>query len=401
MSSSKQIFRKSALALAILAAMPMTAFADNTSAEIDALWQQIDQLNQKVAAAEEWKNPNTLVHMAGFTSVNYESTTTKPNGSFKTGGFSPIFHYQYRDLIMMESELDFQVTESGETEATMEYLTVDLFLNDYAALVVGKFLSPLGSFRQNIHPSWINKLPSAPTGFGHDQAAPNADTGIQLRGGYHFGEVNANYAVYVGNGVAVEVDAGDGEIEMIESPGMGADGDGTKNFGGRFGLFFPASKLELGVSFGSGDVSDREISPATVDTTTGSTAEEVTPAGSISYTNQRSWSMLGADLTYRLNSLDIKAEYTSQTIGANASSAAPNETKFSAYYVQAAYQFAPSKWEVVARYASYTSPKGTNNQLTYGANYVFAANVVAKVAYEDNSLTGMDDRFLAQLAYGF
>ncbi len=398
MSSSKQIFRKSALALAILATMPMTAFADNTSAEIDALWQQIDQLNQKVAAAEEWKNPNTLVHMAGFTAINYENSASVPGGTFKPMGFSPIFHYQYRDLIMMEAELEFKTLESGETEAAMEYLTADIFLNDNAALVVGKFLSPLGNFRQNTHPTWINKLPSAPTGFGHDQAAPNADTGIQLRGGYKLGGIDANYAVYVGNGVSVEIDEADNtKVGKIESPGMGLDADGTRNYGGRFGLFFPDSKLEVGVSLGFGDTSDREIAGAQADTTTG----EVTPAGAITYANKRSWNMLGADFVYRVNGLDVRGEYASQTIGASASSTASASTTLSAYFLQASYKLPQTKWEAVARIGSYTNPEGTNEQTAIGINYIFAANVVTKVAYETNSSTSLDDRFLAQLAYGF
>ena len=60
--------------------------------------------------------------------------------------------------------LDFpeiEIDDAGETETNLEYLTIDWFINDYMALIAGKFLSPIGQFRQNLHPSWINKLPSA------------------------------------------------------------------------------------------------------------------------------------------------------------------------------------------------------------------------------------------------
>jgi hypothetical protein len=73
---------------------------------------------------------------------------------------------------MLESELEISIEPDDDTEAELEYLTIDWFANDYAAVLAGKFLSPVGQFRQNLHSSWINKLPTAPPGFGHDGAAP-------------------------------------------------------------------------------------------------------------------------------------------------------------------------------------------------------------------------------------
>jgi hypothetical protein len=122
--------------------------------------EEVRQVREEVAQAAEWKDPNTLIHLAGYADVGYTDTDSE-DGSFNVGTFSPIFHFQYRDLVMLESELEFEVEPDGETSVALEYLTVDFFLNDYMALVGGKFLSPVGQFRQNLHPSWINKLPSA------------------------------------------------------------------------------------------------------------------------------------------------------------------------------------------------------------------------------------------------
>lgn len=399
MRISKHPLTKTLLSLAIASAIPMQAIAASNDQEIDALWLTIEDLQQQIAAAEEWKNPNTLVHMSGFGSVGY-SKTDNQDGSFNTGGFSPIFHYQYRDLLMLESELDFVVTETGETEVGMEYFTIDMFLNDNAALIMGKFLSPLGQFRQNFHPSWINKLPAPPAGFGHDQAAPNADVGFQVRGGFHLGSAAANYAVYMGNGVAAEVNADEGEIEMIESPGMN-NGSRDKNFGGRFGMYYPSSKLEIGLSWATGKISEMEAeTQITLDANPiAGTPTVADIATETSFANSRDWDFIGADFTWHHDGLDLRGEYVKQTIGALAASAAPEETDVSAYYVQAAYRFMPTKWEAVVRTSQYKLGELTMERSTVGVNYIFASNIVAKLAFESRKNT--DNRTLVQLAYGF
>ena len=264
------------IAIAVAMALPLSAMADD---KYDLLKQQVEalksqlalvqksleqyesnsvskeevaELKQEVAEAAEWKEPNTLIHMAGYADVGYASQENS-DGSFNVGSFSPIFHYQYRDLVMLESELEMRIADDGETDIALEYLTIDYFLNDYVALLGGKFLSPIGQFRQNLHPSWINKLASAPPGFGHDGAAPVSDVGLQARGGFPIGNMFANYAAYVSNGpelISTEED-GEFELEGIEAEGFGRDSDGKRVFGGRFGLL-PVPGLEIGVSLASG-----------------------------------------------------------------------------------------------------------------------------------------------------
>ncbi len=373
--------------------------------EVDALnkkaqeWEQyqapkkkiqadVDLLNAKAQEWEDWKAPKTLVHLAGFTDVGYIQTEGG-TGSFRMGSFSPIFHYQFADKFMLEAELEFSFDEAGKSEASIDYLTVDWFVNDYLALVMGKFLSPLGQFRQNIHPSWINKTASAPVGFGHDQAAPTADVGLMARGGYLLQSGNSlNYAVYVANGPTLE---GTGtEIEMIESPGLGADGDGKKVFGGRFGMFMPLSKFEFGVSVATGKVAIRS----------GTT-------GSFTYDAARRYDAYGADLNWRPGSFDFRAEYIAQQISSQALSAVTESGTWSAWYAQAAYLIPESSWEAVIRYSSYDTPDAATDvvQTVIGANYLFASNLVGKLAFEinDNPNAGLTvaDRQLVQLAYGF
>lgn len=151
---------------------------------------------------------NSAYHIAGYADVGY-TDAENDNSTFDVGHFAPIFHYQYKDILLLETEIAFgaETNEEGETETEteLEYLALDLFLNDYMTLVVGKFISPIGQFQQNLHPSWINKLPSAPIGFGAghggaSQATPIADVGAQMRGGFALKDTRFNYALVVGNG---------------------------------------------------------------------------------------------------------------------------------------------------------------------------------------------------------
>ncbi|MBV1928344.1 MAG: hypothetical protein KUG81_02375, partial [Gammaproteobacteria bacterium] len=214
--------------------------------------EEIQIIKKDVATAVEWIQPDTLIHMSGYADVGYTDSKSE-DGSFNVGTFAPIFHFQYRDLVMLESELEIEVGDDGETETNLEYLTIDWFINDYMTLVGGKFLSPIGQFRQNLHPSWINKLPSAPPGFGHDGAAPISDVGFQLRGGFPIGAVRTNYAVYISNGPELISEFEDGEFELdgVEAEGFGADSDGEKVIGGRLGII-PFAGFELGLSAASG-----------------------------------------------------------------------------------------------------------------------------------------------------
>ena len=127
-----------------------------------------------------WGNTNSKFRLAGFAFVNYDQPIENGDTSAVDVGFTPIFHYAYKDIAMVEAEVEMEVGEDGKSKVALGYGVIDLFINDYMTLVGGRFLSPLGFFRQNIHPAWINRLPTAPAGFGHDGAAPVTETGLEL-----------------------------------------------------------------------------------------------------------------------------------------------------------------------------------------------------------------------------
>lgn len=390
MSISRHALTKTVLSLAIASAFPTQLLANNANEEIEALWQTVEQLEQQIAEAAEWKAPNTLIHMAGYADVAYTSVDTDngSDSSFSTGSFAPIFHYQYQDKVMLETELAFTVNAEGETDVEMEYFTIDYFINDNAVLVMGKFLSPLGQFRQNFHPSWINKLPSAPIGFGHGGAAPIADVGMQIRGGFKMGSsINATYAAYTGNGVAAEMNGND--LEEAHSPGFNEDMDGAKNYGGRFGIYVPSGKVDLGLSWATGKAAEFEAADPVAGTPT-------------SFDNKRDWDFIGADFTWHMGGLDLRGEYVKQSYGARKDGSS-EKADFDATYVQAAYRFPSTKWEAVLRTSVYNTPDDKLERTSAGVNYIFTSSVIAKLAYESNSnkANTANDKILVQMAYGF
>ena len=408
MKSACSRFELSAIAAAIALTLPLSVAADDSydalKSQIETLQKQLEQIQESLKQQEqqaatkeevqevrqeveevstlqsEWKNTDSVVHLAGYGDVTYSKRQNAPS-AFTGAGFNPIFHYQYKDLVMLEAELEVRVEEDGGTEFALEYMAVDLFLNDYLALVSGKFLSPLGQFRQNLHPSWINKLPTAPPGFGHDEAAPVSELGVQTRGGFPVGNTHMNYAAYIGNGPILEIE--DGEIEAVEAEGRTSNDDDKFVFGGRLGLT-PLPNSEVGLSLATGKVAGEDEPSAT-----------------------RDYDVYGADFTFKWKNIGVRGEYISQKVGSSSLSAAPDSARWEAWYTQAAYRFMPTKFEGVVRYSDYNANEDalSKKQWTLGVNYLFAPNAMAKLAYNFNDgesgTPADDDSFQLQLAYGF
>ena len=387
------VIKSKALVSALSFALSGTVLAET---DIEKLKSEVDELRKEVQSAGEWKEPSTLIHMSGYADVGYTSNDNA-NDSFTIGTFAPIFHYQYRDLVMLESELEIELEADGNTNVAIEYLTVDLFLSDYVTFVGGKFLSPIGQFRQNLHPSWINKLPSAPPGFGHDGAAPISELGMQLRGGFPFGGMRTNYSIYIGNGpeLIAEWDGSEFELDGVEAEAKNEDQDNKKVIGGRFALL-PIPEIELGLSFATGK--------ATVTTV----EDDIGTAPSLMNEEARDYDVLGFDFSLQHKNISVRGEYVQTEVGdavTGASASAGDE--WTTWYTQIAYQFLPTKVEAVIRYTDFDGAGTSKDQKQWavGANYLFTNSVIGKVAYEFNDgLTGQtadDDRLLLQLAYGF
>ena len=349
--------KRSLFVAGIMASLPITALADS---ETEELKQTIADLQQQVTdisnrQTELSTSSDSSVDLSGYAVVNYSDTESK-GSAFDNVAVAPILHYNYKDLVMLETEFELVNTADGETEVVLEYMTIDLFLNDYMTLVAGKFISPIGQFRQNVHPSWINKLPTAPVGFGHGGAAPLSETGFQLRGGFPVGEMRGNYAVYVSNGPVLhsEVDGGELAVEDIVAEGATSDTDGNKVFGGRIG-FLPISSLEVGLSLASGKAQVVEI---------GGASAELKSSSNFDY------DVFGTDFRYGWDNLELRGEYIQTEIGKLDGTVILEDTtsfteaevgKWKTWYLQAAYKIPKTAFETVIRTGDLETPHMSQN----------------------------------------
>ncbi|GIU01580.1 hypothetical protein TSL6_20860 [Sulfurovum sp. TSL6] len=356
--------------------------AEIQNVDIKQLREDVDALKARDKQIEY--HSMSAFQLAGYASLDYINEENE-DGSFSELKFSPLLLYTYGDIFLFEAEVEFEINDEGETETNLEYAAGTFFINDYMGLQVGKFLSPIGQFVQNLHPSWINKLPSAPVGFGHDGAAPSSNIGIALRGGLpKMGDIRSNYTIFVANAPSFGV-ADDGDV-IIDTEAKTDVSDATMTIGGRYAIN-PLGNMEIGVSLATGEVEEELPSEETV---------------------VRDYDVFGTDIMYNINALNLKAEYIQQKIGENTLSTLEGGT-WRAWYAQAAYQFSSVNLEPVVRYSDYHNPETDRNQWALGLNYLFANNLIAKVAYEfneDEDDTAIDshannDRFLVQFAIGF
>ena len=90
-------------------------------------------------------------------------------------------------------------TPGASTALTLSFAQVDYVLNQYATLISGYMLLPLGTYSER-NAGWLNKFPDNP--FVRDFILPGAGAGAQVRGVVPLnapGETLA-YSAYVVNG---------------------------------------------------------------------------------------------------------------------------------------------------------------------------------------------------------
>ena len=261
--------------------MLISAVAFQASAQTDTvLANEIEKLKaQNVTLSEKLnkiKPGNNKFRMTGFANFSYHQDLEDIDISrFAHAGFAPIMIWKPSDNLFFESELHIEleggvhggetgdgghgggghggggggISHAGATHLDLGYANIGYFVNDWITLVGGKFLSPFGTFNERFHPSWINRLPSAPLGFGHGGATPVTELGMQLRGGLQLGKSKLYYAVYVSNGPILEDGKGDPENAGALIYTNFQDNNANKAIGGRLGILpFSNSSLDLGVS---------------------------------------------------------------------------------------------------------------------------------------------------------
>ncbi len=371
--------------------------AETASREAKTAKDQSGKIAQSVANGKE---TDAKWHLAGYADAGLTFNDGPGSDTFASGKFNPMFHFQYKDLVLFEGELEFTTDSEGATEVELEYAQFDVFLHDNATLVVGKYLSPVGQFQERLHPSWINKLADAPAGFGHDGVQPANDIGAQLRGGIPLGSTVLTYVLAVGNGPRMGHEGG------IEMEASGSDDNGNKAVSGRVG-FFPIPSLEVGASFMAAKVDGLEgpMGPAPT---------------------QADFFLWGVDAAFTHGEWDARFEYLNgerDSLFSAADAGGDVELlptlNLEAWYAQLAYRLSGvsshpvlKNIEPVVRYGEYTitgsdelRDENAENRLNLGLNYWLAPSIVAKggVEWRDFKAAGKKSETLYQFqfAYGF
>ncbi len=344
-----------------------------------------------------------------FTGFDAISRGGESESSFIGGGINPVLIYKQSDRLLFEAEFEGGYSHDGGFELGLGYANVSYVLNKYMTVRAGQFLIPFGTFTEKLHPAWINRMASAPLGFGHDGIAPSSDVGVELRGAFYTGSVKLNYQAYVINGPQLK----DGSIEPEEAGmlrfGFMEDNNKNKTVGGRIGISpFSNQMLEIGFSGMTGIVGSDE-----------SVYEGVKAnlyAIDLSFVK---------NLNFMKSIIDIKAQYNYSKVGDALYEDEDGESytfdnKSDGYYGQLSIR--PSllenkllrKLEIVGRYSELQTPEGAlweqnPTQVSVGLNYWMDWRTVIKMGYQstdgigdhDSGATTTENLFYLRWAMGF
>jgi len=360
-----------------------------TQQELDAIQQELeDTLSDYDASFDDIDNQLSLldslrpgtrnVTIAGSASFTYNDAGNGP--STVDGSFAPILLFHLRDNLMLEAETEFGVAP-GVVE--LEYAQILYTMNDYATFGVGKFLAPLGQFRERYHANWINKLPDMPMYAGEGGPVPHELVGAQVRGGIRTGDVQWKYTFFAADGAKNATPADPGGTKFDFEPD-GIDFSQNKAIGGRIGVL-PVSWMEFGVSGYSGKPSN--------------------PAGSSVGDLSIFMFDFAAHKETPIGFLRVDAETVTSKLDSGVS-----ET-WTGGYTQAAlrpnFGGGPSAFEGVVRYDWLGFPSNIPSSLeptrwTAGIDYWLDESTVIKLAVESIDVAGdTQNSFLLETAIGF
>jgi hypothetical protein len=318
-------------------------------------------------------------------------------------GLTPILLWLPSKDILVESELEIGFN-GRETMVELGYADAAFMLNKYLTIRAGKFISPFGIFQDRLHPKWINKLPTVPVGVGEDNlgVGPTNEVGIDFNGGVPLGSSKINYSIYVANGAQLVTDTANLSMQGTLTYGNVSANNKRMTTGGRIGFLpFPASTLELGVSYRNGKVGDQN-----------STYQNVGAqmyAFDFTYIEQLDFLKGMIDVKAQYNNINVDKAYYIDPVGPTGKTTYTFDNKRNSFFAQAAYRptMLPSKLlkrtEFIFRYADFNPPTGTKglevvNQYTYGIDYWLTWRTVFKAAYQSQK---NNDAFFLQVAVGF
>jgi hypothetical protein len=178
--------------------------------------------------------------LAGYNKQNGQ------NGSFTTMHVSPYLLVQLNKRFLVDASIDMSNTGG----IAIGNAQIDVLLNKWMTLNVGRFITPIGQFNLWYNHEWVNRLPDPPLMF--NQVSPISSTdGLQLSGATYLGgsPIKMSYQAYFGNGYQLANKPGSYN-ESVDLGGIagGPDEVSAQAYGGRLGFWYPRYGLNMGVS---------------------------------------------------------------------------------------------------------------------------------------------------------
>ena len=192
-----------------------------------------------VAAAQDTQAHNIPLISGGVgfvTSTNGGSTTYIPV-------ISPLLAAPIGSRILIESRailLDPFFPKGGgqagyksDSFLGLTYLQADFLASRHATVVAGEFLTPFATYNERLSPIWIGNFQDAPLILSVGTMGTASSVGGMLRGSaFSTARVSADYAVY------------------FSANSTNQQFSAERASGGRGSLYFPATRLEVGASYG-------------------------------------------------------------------------------------------------------------------------------------------------------
>ncbi len=172
--------------------------------------------------------------------------TTQGGATFFEPTIAPVVAVPIGDHILIEGRGTFQefVAKSNVTSGpyhgqffdTVDYLQLDYIVNSHLTFVAGRFLTPFNIYDERLVPIWIHNLQDVPIIFVIGTRTGGSNDGAMVRGTLVARDnYEVNYtAYYSASNLANNAQTHFGSARAA---------------GGRAGVFFPKTRLELGASY--------------------------------------------------------------------------------------------------------------------------------------------------------
>lgn len=286
--------RVSTGAIAVAAAAARAASAPTPDARLDEVERTVNQL--AASNGRDLREPGLPLH--GFVDVDLAATHRPVPGrrdGFAIGSLDFYLTPELGPNVKTLVELNFGVSEGGETEADLERAQIGYAFNDALTVWLGRFHTPFGYWNMAFHhgaqlqPSILRPRM---LDFEDDGGIlPVHTTGAWANGSVRLGSDRLVYNAYIGNGTRIA----NGQLD----PNPGGDDNGNKVLG--FGLNYRFGAALDGLTVGVNGLR-QSVNAYDASDTLASRTRLTLFGGHAAYDND-SWELIGE--YYRLRNRDL------------------------------------------------------------------------------------------------